>query len=619
MRRVRAKLADPSKEESKGQPEGRLNRETARLLPIVLPVTVLGAAVVVVAAAHFAASSPNLSTLAGAWALLGVTTLAEAFPVPLEKVPVGGTSLATIFIVGTAVIYGWDVATLSAFLAMIVVETARRRPLMRIAYNSAVYALAGAATAAGAFVNRSDSFGWLVPQVALAAAALYVVDLTLVASAVSRSAREPFTLLLRGAVSSTLIAFSMMASLALLLAVLWDRSPFLSAALVGPVVAVALYQRSVDRELKAMRLALTDPLTGLGNHRYFHEQLERSLIEAEASGLHVALCLFDVDDFKDVNDAHGHPAGDKLLVAIASRLRQDGEAFRLGGDEFALLLVGPEEAEAVRIAEGVLGRVARLSAGLEIEVRVSAGIVVYPAVGVERSELVQLADSALYLAKEHGKGRVRVYRPDLLELVELRRLAEGPDRAAGLRAAASLAHAVDARDTYTGSHSHRVGDLSARIAQRMGLNGKQVELTRLAGSLHDLGKLAVPEEILRKPGPLNEAERLVLERHPQIGFRMLDSLGVEPVASWVLHHHERWDGEGYPERLSGESIPLSSRIILVADAYDAMTTERVYGARLSHDRAMDELERCAGTQLDPGVVAAFIEMTKAQEKLRRSG
>jgi diguanylate cyclase (GGDEF)-like protein len=619
MRRVRAKLVDPSRKESKGQPKARLNRETARLLPIVLPVTVLGAAMVVVAAAHFAASAPSLSTLAGAWALLAVTTLAEAFPVPLEKVPVGGTSLATIFVVGTAVIYGWDVATLTAFLAMIVVETARRRPLTRIAYNSGVYALAGAATATGAFVNRSDSFGWLVPQVALAAAAFYVIDLTLIASAVSRSAREPFSLLLRGAVSSTLIAFSMMASLALLLAVLWDRSPFLSAALVGPVVAVALYQRSVDRELKAMRLALTDPLTGLGNHRYFHEQLERSLVEAEASGLHVALCLFDVDDFKDVNDAHGHPAGDKLLVAIASRLRQDGEAFRLGGDEFALLLVGPEEAEAVRIAEGVLARVGRVNAGPEIELRVSAGIVVYPAVGVERSELVQLADSALYLAKEHGKGRVRVYQPDLLELVELRRLVDGPGRAAGLRAAASLAHAVDARDAYTGSHSHRVGNLSARIAQQMGLDGKQVELARLAGSLHDLGKLAIPEEILRKPGPLNEAERLVLERHPQIGFRMLDSLGVEPVASWVLHHHERWDGEGYPEGLSGERIPLGSRIILVADAYDAMITERVYGDRLSHDRAMDELERCAGTQLDPSVVAAFVEMTKEQKKLRSSG
>ena len=218
-----------------------------------------------------------------------------------------------------------------------------------------------------------------------------------------------------------------------------------------------------------------------------------------------------------------------------------------------------------------------------------------------------MADSALYLAKEHGKNRVRVYRPDLLELAELRRLAEGPDRAATLRAAASLAHAVDARDAYTGSHSYMVGELSARVAKRMGLETEQVELARLAGSLHDLGKLAIPEEILRKPGPLNEAERLVLERHPQIGFRMLDSLGVEPVASWVLHHHERWDGDGYPDRLGGDAIPLGSRILFVADAYDAMTTDRVYRSKLSHDRAISELERCAGTQFDPEVVAALLE------------
>ena len=227
-----------------------------------------------------------------------------------------------------------------------------------------------------------------------------------------------------------------------------------------------------------------------------------------------------------------------------------------------------------------------------------------------------MADSALYLAKDHGKNRVRVYRPDLLELVELRRLAEGPDRAARLRAAASLAHAVDERDAYTGSHSYMVGELAAKVARRMGLEGEQVELTRLAGSLHDLGKLAIPEEILRKPGPLNEAERLVLERHPQIGFRMLDSLGVEPVASWVLHHHERWDGGGYPEHLDGEHIPLGSRILFVADAYDAMTSDRIYRSRLSHERAIAELERCAGTQFDPQVVATFVAMTREQEPLK---
>jgi putative nucleotidyltransferase with HDIG domain len=189
----------------------------------------------------------------------------------------------------------------------------------------------------------------------------------------------------------------------------------------------------------------------------------------------------------------------------------------------------------------------------------------------------------------------------------LRRLAAGPDRAARYRAAASLAKAVDARDAYTGSHSERVGELAARIATKMGADAEQVELIRLAGSLHDLGKLAIPEEILRKPAPLTDAERMVLERHPQIGYRMLESLGVDPVAEWVLHHHERWDGAGYPDGVFGERIPLGARIIFVADAFDAMTSDRVYRRRLTTEAALAELERCAGTQFDPEVVAAFAE------------
>ena len=203
---------------------------------------------------------------------------------------------------------------------------------------------------------------------------------------------------------------------------------------------------------------------------------------------------------------------------------------------------------------------------------------------------------------------MRVYRPDVQELGQLRDLAEGRDRSARLRAAASLAHAVDGRDAYAGRHhSYMVGELAGRIAKRMGLPRDEVELARLAGRLHDIGKLAIPEDILRKPGPLNDAERLVLERHPHIGYRMLESLGIEPVATWVLHHHERWDGRGYPEGLEEEEIPLGSRILFVADAYDAMTSDRVYRGKLSHEDAVAELERCAGAQFDPTVVQVFLE------------
>jgi diguanylate cyclase (GGDEF)-like protein len=372
---------------------------------------------------------------------------------------------------------------------------------------------------------------------------------------------------------------------------------------VGPLAAIALYQRSVHRELEAMRLALTDPLTGLGNRRSFFEQLERDVLNAEVGGPPVALCVLDIDDFKEINDERGHLAGDRVLVAVAARLRQNGEAFRLGGDEFALLL-HRRPADAVATAKEVLTR---------LPVSASAGIVAYPQPGTERGELVQLADSALYRAKEQGKRGVHLHRPSPAPVGDLRRLADDRDRDARLSAAASLAHAVDARDAYIGAHSSVVSELAARIAAAMNLSADAVELTRLAGNLHDLGKLAVPEEILRKPGSLTDEERLVVERHPEIGFRMLESLGVEPVATWVRHHHERWDGGGYPDGLAGRAIPLGSRIVFVADAYDAMTSDRVYGARVSHETAVGELERCAGAQFDPDVVAAFLAgLTRAE-------
>jgi diguanylate cyclase (GGDEF)-like protein/putative nucleotidyltransferase with HDIG domain len=578
-----------------------------RLTPIVVPVCLAGLVSVLFAGYSFATELHTTSMLLGVAALLAASTLASRYPARIEGPNGGGVSLSFVFAASAIVLFGWDAGVLVAFAAPVLIQLSEHRPLIRIAYNGSVFACAAAM--GGLFVSFISGGGTdaLVAKVGVSALTQYGLNLVLISLVVAVTARRPFFELIYASLRSTMLIFTLMASAALVLVVLWQRSPLLSAALVGPLLAIALYQRSTYRALRAMRLALTDPLTGLGNHRHFHERLERELLEAERNDGPFSLCLIDVDDFKRINDLFGHPVGDSVLSKLAAALRQNGEAFRLGGDEFALLLPGSTEADAVETAATIIERIAEVRVEHVGSVTVSAGVATFPRQAPDRGELIRLADSALYWAKENGKNRVHVYRPDVVELAELRRLATGPDRAARFRAAASLAKAVDLRDTYTGSHSARVAELAARVAARLGLDQEQVELSRLAGSLHDLGKLAIPEEILRKPGPLTGPERLVLERHPQIGFRMLDSLGIDPVAEWILHHHERWDGTGYPDRLPGPEIPLGSRIIFVVDAYDAMTSDRVYRGRRSQEDAVAELERCAGTQFDPEVVAALAE------------
>jgi diguanylate cyclase (GGDEF)-like protein len=574
----------------------------------VAPVCVAGVATVCAAAVSYATTPHSVSDIAAFVGLLVAMVLAERFPVPVEGMDAGGVTLGFVFAVSALVVFGWQVGVIAAAGGPTITHLVGRRPPLRVAYNGSMFALSALAGGLAIELIHGHSVGVLLARLALAAFLFYwVVNLVLISAVLAADSGQNFFKLIWDNARQTTAPFALMVSAALILVVLWERSPALSITLIGPLLAIALYQRSTFAALRAMRLALTDPLTGLGNHRHFHERLQRELTQAEHDGAAVSLCLVDIDDFKRINDRFGHPVGDRVLGQIAARLRQGGESFRLGGDEFAVLLPGLGERDAVAVARSIVERVGAAELEQVGEVTVSAGVATFPVQGVGRDELIRLADSALYWAKEDGKNRARTYEATTLELSQLQQLAEGPDRAARYRAAASLAKAVDARDAYTGSHSERVGELAARIARRLGFEETQVELTRLAASLHDLGKLAIPEEILRKPGALNESERLVLQRHPQIGHRMLESLGVEPIADWVLHHHERWDGAGYPDRLRGDEIPLGARIIFVADAWDAMTSERVYRKPLSEREAMAELERCAGTQFDPIVVGAFYE------------
>jgi diguanylate cyclase (GGDEF)-like protein len=377
-----------------------------------------------------------------------------------------------------------------------------------------------------------------------------------------------------------------------------------AAVVLSAAGAAGLYRLFTRRTVEAMRLALTDPLTGLGNARHFLERLERDLDAAEQARDPVTLVLLDVDDFKLVNDRYGHPAGDAVLVEVAGCLRRGGEAFRLGGDEFALLLTGRSRAEGVAVAEAVLTRIATAAYPHGGAVTASAGVATFPAPALARGDLVRAADGALYRAKHLGKDCACEHQPGRGSL-PAPALASSRDREAFRHAVVGLAGAVRARGLQGADGPLRVGEVAAQIALEMDLPSEHVELIRLAGAVSDVGKLALPDDVLFKAGPLSEDERRAVQRHPEIGHAMLDSLGADPLAIWVRHHHERWDGRGYPERLAGERIPLAARILFVADAFDSMTSEQAWRPRLPLQQALEELRRCAGTQFDPAVVEAL--------------
>ena len=434
----------------------------AKLLAVVAPVSLVGVGAYLAATFVFLSDPGSTTVVLGVGAFLLASTLTERFPVPVEGADANGVSLGFVFAVAALVLFGWAPATFVYATAPTVVALIRRNPPIRTLFNAGVFGLVGSIagwvlTQLPGASSATPSAGEILIQVSVTAAIVYTVNLLLVTAAIAASGSElGYFKLIRSNVRWTIVPFTLMASTALMLVVLWQRTPFLFAALAGPLVAISLYQRSTHKALDAMRLALTDPLTGLGNHRHFHERLQRELAHADEHDGRVSLCFLDIDDFKRINDQFGHPAGDRVLSQVSARLRQGGESFRLGGDEFAVLLPGLDEQQALVTARSIVQRIAETELGKTGAITVSAGVATFPQHGRERDSLIRLADGALYWAKEHGKNQVRLARADVAELSEFRRVASGVDRVARFRAAASLARAVDSRDAYTGSHSERV-------------------------------------------------------------------------------------------------------------------------------------------------------------------
>jgi len=421
---------------------------------------------------------------------------------------------------------------------------------------------------------------------------------------------------------------------------------------------------------KAQEQAITDGLTGVKTHRFFMEALSAEWKRSTRAGRAFALVLMDLDRFKFVNDFYGHLEGDLVLQRVGQILetncRRSDVVARYGGDEFVMLMPETSMEQARQLATKLRGWVASDPLLREKNISASFGIACYPLHGSSPQELIQVADASMYLSKHQGGNAVstadhfdpneaKKWKRDVLEAylgVTLKRLfATGPEAfeeiyqrlkqfteslaateiggatpavseqregpqalpQAVLDTVTSLAFAIDAKDHYTQGHSQKVSAYAALIAEAMNMNDAEVEEVRLGAVLHDIGKVGIPEQVLNKSGPLNPEEWELMKSHVVFGAKILEPLTpLARIREMVLHHHEFFDGSGYPDALAGEQIPLGARIVAVADAYDTITSDRTYKKGRAASDALAELERCANAQFDRKIVEAFVQAMRQQ-------
>jgi diguanylate cyclase (GGDEF)-like protein len=355
-----------------------------------------------------------------------------------------------------------------------------------------------------------------------------------------------------------------------------------------------------------------DPLTDLLNRRGFQDVFDTELERARRSNQPLSLIVGDLDRFKAVNDVHGHAAGDAVLMRVADAIRGAKRGFdsaaRIGGEEFAVLAPGSDEHGAYMLAERIRAAVREALGGRQEEKRltISFGISTFPLHGQSADGLLRTADQALYAAKRLGRNRSVISSAEVPGILARASSSGNGDAHVELASLVNLAEALDVREYGSASHCRRVGRFAELIARELDLPPESVERVRLAGILHDVGLVGLPDDLLAKTGPLTEAEWTWVRAHPAIGARMVETTEYEDIRSWILFHHERPDGRGYPEGRAEADVPLESSILGVADAYEAMTSHRPYRPAYGTEDAAEELRRQAGSQFRSDVVEALL-------------
>lgn len=370
-----------------------------------------------------------------------------------------------------------------------------------------------------------------------------------------------------------------------------------------------------DARKKLIQLAERDGLTGLYNYRTIHARLEKTVKENPDAD--VSVILMDMDGFKQLNDTYGHPIGDQALRHLAETMqyvcRETDLLGRCGGDEFMIVLPHTRAEEAKGIAEAIRAALVQNPflnpEGMAIPLQLCFGISDTAHCDGSWSSLIVAADTALYSGKQNGGNAVT------LHMITTEDEAQPHSTFNVLE---SLVTAIDNKDHYTRAHSEDVTQHALRLVEAIGCSEKTYDIVRVAGLLHDIGKIGVPTSILRKPGKLTEQEYEVMKSHVTVSALIIHGLPhLADILDAVECHHERWDGKGYPKGLAGEDIPVLGRIMAIADAFSAMTMDRPYRSGLSVEEALKRIAEGAGTQFDPNLAQTFIDCIQTEQQMQR--
>jgi len=388
--------------------------------------------------------------------------------------------------------------------------------------------------------------------------------------------------------------------------------------IVSMIIVALLSNKQEMQKRDLKRLAITDELTGVYNQRYFNTSIISELEKSKKKKTSLGLILIDVDNFKKYNDIYGHDKGDEVLKSTASLIKfaagNENLVFRYGGDEFSVLLPDSDQFNTTRVADNIrkefeIQRHFCYSDGIGSQISLSMGISQYPELAKNRDELMNQADMALYHSKNLGKNKIHFYQ----DVISRIRKGISKDHQHLIGVFKTLLSTISAKDTYTLGHSERVSTYAVMLGEALNLSLNEISILQYAGLLHDIGKIEIPKDVLNKADGLTREEFELVKMHPVYSANILESLGdIDQLVDFVKHHHEKYNGTGYPSGLCGSQISLGARILCIADSFDAMISERPYCSAMSTDEALEELEKCAGKHFDPELVEIFSSIMKAK-------